>query len=155
LRGHVCLLSNRKSGGRGDSDHEHAAIHHAKILRLSGRHVERREQAFREGASAAVVDVDEAGAHAVVKEITANGGKAKGIAANLGEDANARRIVRETANAFSGLDACPDRSGRRAANGARPAPGFGAGFADGKGLPSNRRRCPGGRLHRTTIAFVL
>jgi hypothetical protein len=26
-----------------------------------------------------VVDVDEAGAHAVVKEITANGGKAKGI----------------------------------------------------------------------------
>src|SRR4030095_4764348 len=35
----------------GDNDHERAAIHHAKILRLFGRHVERLEQAFREGAS--------------------------------------------------------------------------------------------------------
>jgi len=59
-RGHVCLLSNRKSEGRGNHDHERAAIHHAKILRLFGRHVERREQAFREGASVAVVDADEA-----------------------------------------------------------------------------------------------
>jgi hypothetical protein len=104
LHGHVCLLSDRKSEGRGDNDHERAAIHHAKILRLFGRHVERLEQAFREGASVAVVDVDEAGVHAVVKEITANGGKAKGIVADLREDANARRIVRETANAFGGLD---------------------------------------------------
>jgi NAD(P)-dependent dehydrogenase (short-subunit alcohol dehydrogenase family) len=104
LHGHVCLLSDRKSEGRGDNDHERAAIHHAKILRLFGRHVERLEQAFREGASVAVVDVDEAGMHAVVKEITANGGKAKGIVADLREDANARRIVRETANAFGGLD---------------------------------------------------
>ena len=94
LHGHVCLLSDRKSEGRGDNDHERAAIHHAKILRLFGRHVERLEQAFREGASVAVVDVDEAGVHAVVKEITANGGKAKGIVADLREDANARRIVR-------------------------------------------------------------
>jgi NAD(P)-dependent dehydrogenase (short-subunit alcohol dehydrogenase family) len=104
LHGHVCLLSDRKSEGRGDNDHERAAIHHAKILRLFGRHVERLEQAFREGASVAVVDVDEAGVHAVVKEITASGGKAKGIVADLREDANARRIVRETANAFGGLD---------------------------------------------------
>ena len=51
-----------------------------------------------------MVDVDEAGVHAVVKEITANGGKAKGIVADLREDVNARRIVRETANAFGGLD---------------------------------------------------
>jgi NAD(P)-dependent dehydrogenase (short-subunit alcohol dehydrogenase family) len=104
LRGHVCLLSKRKSGGRGNNDHERAAIHHAKILRLFGCHVERLEQAFREGASVAVVDVDEAAVHAVVKEITANGGKAKGIVADLREDANARRIVRETANAFGGVD---------------------------------------------------
>jgi NAD(P)-dependent dehydrogenase (short-subunit alcohol dehydrogenase family) len=51
-----------------------------------------------------VIDVDGAGVHAVVKEVTANGGKAKGIVADLREDANARRIVRETANAFGGLD---------------------------------------------------
>ena len=39
-----------------------------------------------------------------VAEITAAGGKAIGITADLREDANARRIVRETANAFGGLD---------------------------------------------------
>jgi hypothetical protein len=38
---------------------------------------------FCEGASVAVVDVDEAGVHAVVGEITANGGKA--IVADLRE----------------------------------------------------------------------
>src|SRR4029077_5140735 len=58
----------------------------------------------REGASVGVVDVDGASVAAVVAEITAAGGQAKGIVANLREDANARRIVRETANAFGGLD---------------------------------------------------
>jgi NAD(P)-dependent dehydrogenase (short-subunit alcohol dehydrogenase family) len=58
----------------------------------------------REGASVAVVDVDAAGVQAVVEEIQAAGGKAKGIVADLREDANARRIVRETANSFGGLD---------------------------------------------------
>ena len=58
----------------------------------------------REGASVGVVDVDGASVAAVVEEITAAGGKAKGIVADLREDANARRIVRETANAFGGLD---------------------------------------------------
>jgi NAD(P)-dependent dehydrogenase (short-subunit alcohol dehydrogenase family) len=58
----------------------------------------------REGASVAVVDVDGSSVDAVVKEITAAGGKAIGIAADLREDANAKRIVRETANHFGGLD---------------------------------------------------
>lgn len=57
-----------------------------------------------EGASVAVVDVDGASVDAVVREIVASGGKAIGIATDLREDANARRIVRETANAFGGLD---------------------------------------------------
>jgi NAD(P)-dependent dehydrogenase (short-subunit alcohol dehydrogenase family) len=58
----------------------------------------------REGASVGVVDVDAASVEAVVNEIVAAGGKAKGIVADLRDDANARRIVRETANAFGGLD---------------------------------------------------
>jgi NAD(P)-dependent dehydrogenase (short-subunit alcohol dehydrogenase family) len=58
----------------------------------------------REGASVAVVDVDGQAVDAVVKEITASGGKAMGIAADLRQDENARRIVRETANRFGGLD---------------------------------------------------
>jgi NAD(P)-dependent dehydrogenase (short-subunit alcohol dehydrogenase family) len=58
----------------------------------------------REGARVAVVDVDDAAVAAVVNEIAAAGGKAKGIVADLREDANAQRIVRETANAFGGLD---------------------------------------------------
>src|SRR5262245_60102756 len=58
----------------------------------------------REGASVAVVDVDAAAVEAVVKDITSAGGKAKGIVADLREDANARRIVREAADAFGGLD---------------------------------------------------
>src|SRR6266446_3574463 len=58
----------------------------------------------KEGAKVAVVDLDGTSVDAVVKEITAAGGKAIGITADLREDANARRIVRETANAFGGLD---------------------------------------------------
>ena len=58
----------------------------------------------REGARVAVVDLDGKSVDAAVKEITDAGGKAIGITADLREDANARRIVRETANAFGGLD---------------------------------------------------
>jgi NAD(P)-dependent dehydrogenase (short-subunit alcohol dehydrogenase family) len=57
-----------------------------------------------EGASVGVVDVDEAGVAAVVAEIEAAGGRAKGIVADLTDEAESRRIVRETANAFGGLD---------------------------------------------------
>jgi NAD(P)-dependent dehydrogenase (short-subunit alcohol dehydrogenase family) len=58
----------------------------------------------REGAKVAVVDLDGAAVDAAVKEIAAAGGQAIGITVDLREDANARRIVRETANAFGGLD---------------------------------------------------
>jgi NAD(P)-dependent dehydrogenase (short-subunit alcohol dehydrogenase family) len=58
----------------------------------------------REGACVGVVDIDEKSVKAVVSEITAAGGKAKGIVADLRKDAEAKRIVKETANAFGGLD---------------------------------------------------
>jgi len=58
----------------------------------------------REGASIGVVDIDAAGVSAVVDEIKSAGGTAKGIVADLRDDAAARRIVRETASAFGGLD---------------------------------------------------
>ncbi len=58
----------------------------------------------KEGATVAVVDRDAAGVAAVVAEIEAAGGKAKGIAADLRADKEAARIVKETANAFGGLD---------------------------------------------------
>jgi NAD(P)-dependent dehydrogenase (short-subunit alcohol dehydrogenase family) len=58
----------------------------------------------KEGAKVAVVDLDGKSVDAVVKEITDAGGNAIGITADLREDANAKGIVRETANAFGGLD---------------------------------------------------
>lgn len=58
----------------------------------------------REGAAVGVVDIDEAGVAAVVEEIEAAGGRAKGIVADLTKEEECRRIVRETASAFGGLD---------------------------------------------------
>lgn len=58
----------------------------------------------KEGASVAVVDLDTAGVEAVVGQITQAGGKAIGIPGDLTDDAFARDIVRQTANAFGGLD---------------------------------------------------
>src|SRR5579864_829877 len=58
----------------------------------------------REGAAVAVVDIDRAGAEAVAGQITAAGGKAIALAGDLLQDDFARSIVRQTANAFGGLD---------------------------------------------------
>jgi NAD(P)-dependent dehydrogenase (short-subunit alcohol dehydrogenase family) len=58
----------------------------------------------REGASVAVIDLDRSGVEAVVGQITQAGGKAIGIAGDLTDDGFARDIVRQTANAFGGLD---------------------------------------------------
>jgi len=58
----------------------------------------------REGASVAVVDVDEAGANSVVQEITAAGGKAIALAGDLRQDSFAREIVRRTTREFGALD---------------------------------------------------
>lgn len=58
----------------------------------------------REGASVAVVDLDEAAANAVVQQITGAGGKAIALAGDLRQDAFAREIVRRTAREYGGLD---------------------------------------------------
>jgi NAD(P)-dependent dehydrogenase (short-subunit alcohol dehydrogenase family) len=58
----------------------------------------------QEGAKVAVVDIEQKSVDEVVEELKAGGGQAIGIAADLRDDANARRIVRETANHFGGLD---------------------------------------------------
>jgi NAD(P)-dependent dehydrogenase (short-subunit alcohol dehydrogenase family) len=58
----------------------------------------------REGASVGVVDIDGEAVAAVVAEIEAAGGQAKGIVADLTKDEDSRRIVRETASHFNGLD---------------------------------------------------
>lgn len=65
----------------------------------------------KEGAAVAVVDIDEAGVAAVVAEIEAAGGRAKGIVADLTRDDDSRRIVREAAGAFGGLDFVWDHVG--------------------------------------------
>ncbi len=58
----------------------------------------------REGAAIGVVDIDADGVASVVNAIEAEGGRALGIVADLRNDDDARRIVREAANAFGGLD---------------------------------------------------
>ena len=65
----------------------------------------------REGAAVGVVDLDAAAVAAVVSEIEAAGGRALGIVADLTRDADSARIVRETANAFGGLDFVWDHVG--------------------------------------------
>jgi NAD(P)-dependent dehydrogenase (short-subunit alcohol dehydrogenase family) len=57
-----------------------------------------------EGAQVAVVDVDAGGVERVVGEITAAGGTAHGIVADLTKDADSRRIVWDTVRRFKGLD---------------------------------------------------
>jgi NAD(P)-dependent dehydrogenase (short-subunit alcohol dehydrogenase family) len=58
----------------------------------------------QEGASVAVVDIDQAAVDSTVAEIEAAGGTAFGIACDLRDDANARMIVKEAATRFGGLD---------------------------------------------------
>jgi NAD(P)-dependent dehydrogenase (short-subunit alcohol dehydrogenase family) len=58
----------------------------------------------REGAAVGVVDIDRVGVEAVVAEITAAGGRAHPIVADLTGDDDSRRIVQEAARTFGGLD---------------------------------------------------
>jgi NAD(P)-dependent dehydrogenase (short-subunit alcohol dehydrogenase family) len=58
----------------------------------------------REGAQVAVVDVDADGVKRVVSEITAAGGTALGLTADLTKDEDSRRIVWDTVARFKGLD---------------------------------------------------
>ena len=57
-----------------------------------------------EGASVAVVDLNAEATDAVVRQITAAGGKAIGLSGDLTSDAFARDIVRQTVKQFGGLD---------------------------------------------------
>jgi NAD(P)-dependent dehydrogenase (short-subunit alcohol dehydrogenase family) len=56
----------------------------------------------REGAAVGVVDIDRAGVEAVVAEITAAGGRAHPIVADLTRDEDSRHIVKETAKISAG-----------------------------------------------------
>lgn len=58
----------------------------------------------REGASVAVVDLNEEQARETAREITDAGGKAIALAGNLCDEAFSRHIVNATAQAFGGLD---------------------------------------------------
>src|SRR5262245_21372506 len=58
----------------------------------------------REGAEVAVVDVDAAGVQRVVSEITAAGGVAHGIPADLTRGEGPRRVASDTVSRFKGLD---------------------------------------------------
>ena len=58
----------------------------------------------REGAQVAVVDVDASGVKRVVDEITAAGGTAHGLVADLTKDDDARRVVWDAVGRFKGLD---------------------------------------------------
>src|SRR5438046_3914048 len=58
----------------------------------------------REGAQVAVGDVDAGGVQRVGSEITAAGGTALGIVADLTKDDDSRRIVWDTVSRFRGLD---------------------------------------------------
>lgn len=68
----------------------------------------------REGAAVGIVDLDAEAVAAVVSEIESAGGRALGIVADLTRDADSARIVRETANAFGGLDFVWDHVGHPA-----------------------------------------
>ncbi|MDH3700937.1 MAG: SDR family oxidoreductase [Alphaproteobacteria bacterium] len=58
----------------------------------------------KEGAMVGVVDIDAPAVERVVREITDNGGRAKGIVADLTKDSDSRGMIEETADEFGGLD---------------------------------------------------
>ncbi|SDS70424.1 SDR family NAD(P)-dependent oxidoreductase [Actinopolymorpha singaporensis] len=66
-----------------------------------------------QGASVAVVDVDEAAAKQAAEEIDPEGRRALAVAARLDEEAEARRAVEETVGAFGGLDVLANVAGVR------------------------------------------
>src|SRR5437763_855430 len=82
----------------------------------------------REGAQVAVVDVDAAGVKRVVAEITAAGGVAHGITADLTKDDDSRRIVWDAVSRFKGLDFVWNHVGH-------PGPAAVEGIVTGVALP--------------------
>lgn len=59
---------------------------------------------FAQGATVAVVDIDEGRTQAVVDEIVSAGGKAKGFLANLSKVEDTKRVIAESADWLGGVD---------------------------------------------------
>jgi len=64
-----------------------------------------------EGAAVAVIDVNEAGANEVAKEITASGGKAFAMRADVSNPADAEKMVEETVKRFGKLNVLYNNAG--------------------------------------------
>src|SRR5689334_18042149 len=64
-----------------------------------------------EGANVAVTDVSAGGVEAVVGEITADGGKAKGWVLDVSDRQAIERVVSEIASHFGGLDIIVNNAG--------------------------------------------
>jgi NAD(P)-dependent dehydrogenase (short-subunit alcohol dehydrogenase family) len=75
-------------------------IGRAVALRLAG-----------EGAAVAVADIDDAGARAVADEITAGGGRALGLAADVTRAADMEELARAAAREFGRLDIVVNNAG--------------------------------------------
>src|SRR3954471_16384305 len=58
----------------------------------------------REGATVAVVDINEKGIAAVVEAIVKAGGKAHGVVADLSKPKQCRRAIADAAKALGGID---------------------------------------------------
>jgi NAD(P)-dependent dehydrogenase (short-subunit alcohol dehydrogenase family) len=65
----------------------------------------------KEGGAIAVVDIDEAAALEVAKQITAQGGKAFGIRADVSNPADAEKMVEETVKRFGKLNIIYNNAG--------------------------------------------
>lgn len=65
----------------------------------------------REGAQVAIVDVDRAGADQVAERIRAVGGSAQVIQADVADEADAERAIRETVDHFGRLDVLFNNAG--------------------------------------------
>jgi NAD(P)-dependent dehydrogenase (short-subunit alcohol dehydrogenase family) len=64
-----------------------------------------------EGAAVAVIDVNEAGANEVAREITASGGKAFALRADVSNPADAEKMVAETVKHFGKLNVLYNNAG--------------------------------------------
>lgn len=64
-----------------------------------------------EGASIAVLDIDEAGGTRVARDIVAAGGKAQFIAADIGDVASMEQAVSQVVSLFGGLDVAVNNAG--------------------------------------------
>jgi NAD(P)-dependent dehydrogenase (short-subunit alcohol dehydrogenase family) len=65
----------------------------------------------REGAAVSLMDLDEAGGQAVVREVTGGGGRALFVAGDVSESQDCRRAVDQTVDTFGTLDVLFNNAG--------------------------------------------